>query len=129
MKRTGILNRHLSAATASLGHTDEVVIADAGLPIPDGPTVVDLSVVAGTPCFVDVLDALLDELVIEQATAAHEVRHRNPDAACALDDRFRTLDLIPHEALKARTENARLIVRTGEATPYANVILRCGVAF
>ena len=42
MKRTGILNRHLSAATASLGHTDEVVIADAGLPIPDGPTVVDL---------------------------------------------------------------------------------------
>jgi D-ribose pyranase len=34
-----------------------------------------------------------------------------------------------HEEFKARTRADRLVVRTGEARPYANVILRCGVPF
>ncbi len=34
MKKTGIINQPISAVIAGLGHTDTVVIADAGLPIP-----------------------------------------------------------------------------------------------
>jgi D-ribose pyranase len=35
MKRYGILNSHISKVLANLGHTDFIVIADAGLPISD----------------------------------------------------------------------------------------------
>ncbi|MFZ4267404.1 D-ribose pyranase [Streptomyces arboris] len=129
MKKSGILNRHLAGAIAELGHGDTVLICDAGMPIPPGPRVVDLAFRAGTPSFAEVLEGLLDELVVEGATAALEVRDANPEATRLLDTRFPNLELIPHDDLKARTASARLVVRTGEARPYANVLLRCGVFF
>ncbi|XQE84084.1 D-ribose pyranase [Streptomyces microflavus] len=124
-----MLNRHLAGAIAELGHGDGVLICDAGMPIPPGPRVVDLAFRAGTPSFAEVLDGLLDELVVEGATAALEVRDANPEATRLLDACFPNLELIPHDDLKARTATARLVVRTGEARPYANVLLRCGVFF
>ncbi|WP_405614094.1 D-ribose pyranase [Streptomyces sp. NBC_00076] len=129
MKKAGILNRHLSGALAELGHGDGVLVCDAGMPIPDGPRVVDLSFTAGVPSFADVLDGLLAELVVEGATAATEVRDANPAAATLLDGHFPELALVPHERLKQLSGGARLVVRTGEARPYANVLLRCGVFF
>ncbi|WP_431946103.1 D-ribose pyranase [Actinacidiphila sp. bgisy167] len=129
MKKSGILNRHLSGALAVLGHTDLVVVCDAGLPIPPGPIVVDLAFRAGTPSFSEVLDGLLEELVVEGAIAAREVRDHNPEVTARLDRAFPDLELVPHEEFKARTRQARLVVRTGEARPYANVMLRCGVPF
>ena len=39
------------------------------------------------------------------------------------------MGLVPHEELKRIVARAKLVVRTGEATPYSNVILRCGVPF
>ncbi|MFE0625864.1 D-ribose pyranase [Streptomyces sp. NPDC058864] len=129
MKKSGILNRHLAGALAVLGHTDLVVVCDAGLPIPPGPIVVDLAFRAGTPSFSEVLDGLLEELVVEGAIAAKEVREHNPEVTSRLDEAFPDLELVPHEEFKARTRQARLVVRTGESRPYANVILRCGVPF
>ncbi|MER6206927.1 D-ribose pyranase [Streptomyces sp. NPDC001073] len=130
MKKAGILNRHLSGALAELGHGDGVLVCDAGMPIPKGPRVVDLAFRAGVPSFAEVLDGLLAELVVEGATAASEVRGANRAATALLDARFPGgLDLVPHERLKELSADARLIVRTGEARPYANVLLRCGVFF
>ncbi|MFI0778323.1 D-ribose pyranase [Streptomyces sp. NPDC021212] len=132
MKRAGILNRHLSAGIALLGHTDTVMVCDAGLPIPSsGPLVVDLALTAGVPSFEQVLTGLLDELVTEGAVAAREVSEYNPAALALLDSCFPypALDLVSHEELKSRTSDAKLVVRTGEARPYANVLLRCGVPF
>ncbi|OKK21829.1 ribose ABC transporter [Streptomyces sp. CB00455] len=129
MKKTGILNRHLAGALAGLGHGDGVLVCDAGMPIPDGPRVVDLAFRAGVPAFAEVLEGLLAELVIEGATAAEEVRRANPQASRLLDDCFPTLELVSHERLKELSAGARLVVRTGEARPYANVLLRCGVFF
>lgn len=129
MKRSGILNRHLAGALAELGHGDEVLVCDAGMPIPPGPRVVDLAFRAGVPSFAEVLDGLLDELVVEGATAAEEVRTAAPGTDWLLADRLPGLEYVSHEELKARTAGARLVVRTGEATPYANVSLRCGVFF
>ncbi|KMS90747.1 MULTISPECIES: D-ribose pyranase [Streptomyces] len=129
MKKAGILNRHLSGALAELGHGHGVLVCDAGMPIPDGPRVVDLAFRAGVPSFAEVLDGLLTELVVEGATAAEEVRAANPAAAGLLLARFPELALVPHERLKELSAGARLIVRTGEARPYANVLLRCGVFF
>jgi D-ribose pyranase len=130
VKKAGILNRHLSGALAELGHGDGVLVCDAGMPIPKGPRVVDLAFRAGVPSFEEVLDGLLAELVVEGATAASEVRSANRAVTALLDARFPDgLDLVSHERLKELSADARLIVRTGEARPYANVLLRCGVFF
>ncbi|WP_030252031.1 MULTISPECIES: D-ribose pyranase [unclassified Streptomyces] len=129
MKKTGILNRHLAGALAELGHGDGVLVCDAGMPIPDGPRVVDLAFRAGVPTFAEVLEGLLEELVVEGATAADEVREANQEASALLEGHFPSLDLVPHERLKELSAGARLVVRTGEARPYANVLLRCGVFF
>ncbi len=129
MKRGGILNAQLAGALARLGHTDTVVVCDAGLPIPPGPEVVDLAFRFGVPPFETVLSGLLEELVIEGATAAEEVKNGNPACHELLLAQFSQIELVPHEELKRMVGGARLVVRTGEATPYSNVLLRCGVPF
>jgi len=67
--------------------------------------------------------------VVEGATAAREIREANPSAAALLTGEFPELELVTHERLKELSAGARLVVRTGEARPYANVLLRCGVFF
>lgn len=88
MKKAGILNRHLAGALAELGHGDGVLVCDAGMPVPDGPRVVDLAFRAGVPSFAEVVDGLLAELVVEGATAATEVREANAECAALLDGLF-----------------------------------------
>lgn len=127
MLKTNILNAPLLGALAKLGHTDTVVIADAGLPIPAGPTVVDLALERGMLSFEDVLRVLATNLVIETSTLASEARGGRVEELCAsygLDAGF-----ISHEQLKAALPGAKVVVRTGEVTPYANLILHCGVDF
>ena len=130
MVRHGILNAPLAGALARLGHTHQVVIADAGLPMPygvPGCTVVDLALVAGIPRFEQVLDAVLDAIVVERAEAALESTSHPSHAWVAA--RIDNLTLISHEELKARLPQTQLVIRTGESTPFANVILHCGVPF
>jgi D-ribose pyranase len=129
VKKAGILNRHLAGALAELGHGDGVLVCDAGMPVPDGPRVVDLAFRAGVPSFAEVVEGLLAELVVEGATAATEVREANPGAAALLSRHFPDLAYVPHDELKSLSHRSRLVVRTGEARPYANVLLRCGVFF
>ncbi|GAA4610309.1 D-ribose pyranase [Actinoallomurus liliacearum] len=129
MKRGGILNGALSGALARLGHTDQVLICDSGMPIPAGTEVVDLAFTLGIPGFAEVLDGILTELVVEGAVAAEEVVGGNPECHALLDDRLPALTYVPHEELKLLAHAVKLVVRTGEATPFANVIIRCGVAF
>ena len=128
MKREGIINASLLGYMGRLGHTDLLVVCDAGLPIPPGPAVVDLAFRFGVPTFEEVLSGLLEELVIEGAIAAEEV-DQNRATQQLLKSRFPDLGLVWHEELKRMVAGAKLVVRTGEATPYSNVILRCGVPF
>jgi D-ribose pyranase len=129
MKRGGILNQPLAGALAGLGHTDQVVVGDCGLPRPVGVPVVDLAVTFGVPTFADVVEALAGEIVVEAALLATETRDRNPDVLALVRELFGEPGWCSHEELKAASASARLFVRTGEATPYANVVLSCGVPF
>jgi D-ribose pyranase len=126
VKKTGILNPALNAGLSRLGHGHLVVIADCGLPLPAAGPVVDLALVRGVPRFAEVLDAVLAELEVEASTAAAET---GPEVLGWLEQRGLQPGLIGHEELKALLPQAALIIRTGEATPYANVVLRCGVPF
>jgi D-ribose pyranase len=129
MKKRGILNAPLSYRLARLGHTDEIVVADCGFPIPPPVPVADLAVTHGLPGFLSVLDAVLDEVAVEGAIVAQEVVDANPDVWQGLQGRLIAVELVSHEDLKRASHRARLVIRTGEATPYSNVILRCGVSF
>lgn len=131
MKKTGILNAELMRVIATMGHTDRLVIADSGLPIPPDVPRIDLALVAGVPSFVQTLQAVLAELQVEAAVVAEEMRQRSPNLyrqVKALLDGVR-LDHVPHEAFKAMLPQVRAVVRTGEQTPYANIILQSGVTF
>lgn len=127
MKRSGILHPRLSSLIASLGHTDTFVVADAGLPIPAGVERVDLALVLGIPRFEDVLQAILADVVIEEAFIAVEAAHS--PAGPLLEARLPGATRVSHEDLKRACRDARFVVRTGSAVPYANAILRCGVPF
>jgi D-ribose pyranase len=139
VKRQGLLNAPLSGHIARLGHTQTLVIADAGLPIPADIPCVDLAVIPGLPAMLPVLDALLAELCIEAVTHASELALKSPELHDALSTRLASLGqrdakplerhVIEHEAFKAELPKASVIVRTGECTPYANLILHCGVPF
>jgi D-ribose pyranase len=131
MKRTALLHAELSALVASLGHGDLLVIGDAGLPVPPGVQRIDLAVTAHVPRMADVLAAVLQEMAVEGATIADELPARSPQVHARIVELLGAVPLatLPHEAFKAATVHARAIVRTGEFSPYANVILRAGVVF
>ena len=131
MKRTTLLHAELSEVIARLGHGDLLVIGDAGLPIPDGPRRIDLAVSANVPRFHEVLAAVLAEMQVEGAVIAEEIVAANPAVHAELRRQLqgRPVSTLSHEDFKALTRGARAIVRTGEFSPYANVILRAGVVF
>ena len=133
MKKIGTINRHLSMVIAAMGHTDKLVVCDSGLPIPRQAEVVDLALTANIPRFLEVLDVVLKELEIERIIIASEMEERNERVHREVLDRFSGVDVqdVPHETFKEMTRETQNIafVRTGEATPYANVILVAGVTF
>ena len=89
----------------------------------------DLAFRFGVPAFETVLSGLLEELVVEGTIAAEEVGAQNPSSHELLKTRLPDLTLVPHEDLKRMVAGAKLVVRPCEATPYSNVILRCGMPF
>ena len=134
MRKTATtINPALSRVISETGHTDLLVVTDAGLPSPPGSERIDLADRPGAPAFFDVLDTVLAELVVEGATVSEEVAEKSPEVLAALRERFADQDfeieLIPHVEFKKLTHSARAFVRSGEFTPYANVILHAGVAY
>ncbi|WDZ95245.1 D-ribose pyranase [Herbaspirillum sp. WKF16] len=130
MKKTLLLNAALSQVIAAMGHGDTIVIGDAGLPAPAGVPVIDLAVTRGLPDFMSVLKAVLSELEVEHHLLATELDERSPQLAAQIKALgLASRRLVPHEDFKERTRNARAFVRTGECTPYANIILASGVVF
>jgi D-ribose pyranase len=129
MRRSGILNQRSLNATGALGHTDHIVIADAGLPIDLGVERIDLTVVKGMPKFLDVLAPVMAEVIVEKMILAKEIVAASP----AMYESIRQLagsipiELVSHEEFKALSRKAKAIVRTGEFTAFSNVILQSGV--
>lgn len=129
MKKHGILNRELAGRFAKLGHTDRIVIADCGLPIPDGVPCVDLAYKLGEPSFLSILEVVLEDLVVEASVVAEEIKTKNGSVFSELEKKLSSIEYVTHEDFKKLTKETKLIIRTGETTPYANVILQCGVIF
>lgn len=126
MKRHGIINGPVAAAVAGLRHTDLFVVTDGGFPAGPRDRVIDLSVVPGTPTLASVLEPILDEIVVERAWIASEAAGANPDQAAFLARVLPEATAVDHEELKRLAGSARFVIRTGDATPYSNVLLQAG---
>lgn len=131
MKKIGTLNQPLSSVISGLGHLDTIVIADAGLPIPAETQRIDLALTKDVPGFLETVRVILEEVQVERAIVAEEMLTDSPQIYQKLQKLLLgiPIDTIPHMEFKQRTGTATAVVRTGEFTPFANVILVSGVVF
>ena len=128
MKKNGILNGEISRAVALMGHGDSMTIADAGLPIPNSVELIDIAVAKNIPRFLDVLKVVLSELNVEEAVIAKEMEAVNHEI-CKEVTRFLSsvkVSKVSHKEFKELTAQTKVVIRTGEFTPYSNVILVSG---
>lgn len=131
MRKMRLLNSKIAEVIANMGHTDQLAIGDCGLPIPQEAKRIDLALAKGIPSFIDTLQVVMSELQVEEVLLAKETEDISPDMlneikACIGDI---PITYITHEVLKEELKACKGVIRTGEQTPYANIILRSGVVF
>jgi len=131
MRKGSLLNSSIVSVLSKLGHTDQITIADAGLPIPDHVDRIDIALIKDIPGFIDTVKAVKSDLVVEKVILAEEIKNENPQVLEAIKNLFGEVEVefVSHESFKELTENSKAVIRTGECTPYANIIIQSGVDF
>lgn len=131
MKINGILNSPISRVLSYMRHTDTLCIGDCGLPCPDGVELIDVSLELGKPSFMEVLTVVAREMKIEKITLAAEIQTKNDAVLKQVQALFPNLSIcfISHDDFKRQTKQCKAIIRTGEVTPYANIILQSACIF
>lgn len=132
LKKHGILNSEISKVLTDLGHTDQIAIGDAGLPIPDGVKRIDLAIALSDPSFIKVLQVVLEDMKVEEVVLAEEIKEQNATQLKAVKEVLvedEVITYVSHEEFKQQLNDVKAVIRTGEATPYSNIILQSGVLF
>lgn len=133
MKREGILNSEISRVLSYMGHTDLIAVGDCGLPIPDEVERIDLALKFGVPTFMETLETVVKDMKVEKIVLAEEIKTKNPKVLSEIEVLFAEqnieVEFVSHVELKALTHNCKAVIRTGETTPYANIILQSGCIF
>lgn len=131
MKKTYLLNSHISEVVSKMGHGDMIAIGDCGLPIPDQTRRIDIALAKNIPSFIDTLKAVLTELKVDEVMIAEETMKLSPQVYECIKREIGDVKIIPisHEDLKITLKECKAVIRTGEQTPYANIILKSGVVF
>ncbi len=131
MKKTKLINSEISYTISKMGHTDSLTIGDCGLPIPNEVNRIDLALKYGVPTFLETLDTVLEELCVEEIVIANEIIEKNKAIHSEILKRFENIKItyVSHEEFKRQTRDSKAVVRTGECSPYANIILKSGVVF
>src|SRR6267142_1473459 len=129
MIKSGILNPRILSLLARVRHTNALVIADRGFPFWPRIETVDISLTDDIPTVLQVLAAIRPEFNALQAYMAQEFLDHNTSA---VRDAFAKglsgvpLAHEPHVQFKKRVPEAIGLIRTGDAIPYANLILVSG---
>ena len=133
MKKSGILNSEISRVLSYMGHTDQIAIGDCGLPIPEEVERIDLALKFGVPTFMETLETVAADMKIEKIILAEEIKEQNPKVLGEIEKLFAgqpvETEFVSHAELKSLTHDCRAVIRTGETTPYANIILQAGCIF
>lgn len=125
MKKTGILNAELSGELTKLRHLDCLVICDAGFPIPKGAQIVDISLIAGIPTFLQTLKAVLNELIFEEYYIFDFMEAANKEYFDTTTSLLAALKSNPisMDEFRSLSSHAKLFIRTGELRPASNILL------
>lgn len=133
MKKNGILNSDISRVLSYMGHTDWICVGDCGLPIPDEVERIDLALEFGVPTFMKTLEVVTGDMIVEKIILAEEIKAQNPKVLGEIEALFKgqniEVEYVSHTELKEKTKNCKAVIRTGETTPYANIILQSGCIF
>lgn len=133
MKKNGILNSDISRVLSYMGHTDCIAVGDCGLPIPDETERIDLALMFGVPTFMQTLRVVSEDMKIEKVILAEEIKDKNPKVLKEIEELFEgqeiEFEFVSHTELKEKTKDCKAVIRTGETTPYANIILQSGCIF
>ena len=126
MLKTGILNPQINSLLSRVRHTNTLVIADRGFPFWPMIETVDISLVDDVPTVLQLLAALRPNFVIGKAFMAQEfLQNNSPKTRAAFAKALAGIDLKhePHVEFKKRVPHTIGLIRTGDTTQYANVIL------
>lgn len=135
MKKHGILNADIARVLSYMGHTDRIAVGDCGLPIPDSVERIDLALRFGQPSFMDVLETVGEDMAVEKIILAEEIKEHNPKVLEQILTYFKEagrpceVEYVSHAELKKLTEDCKAVIRSGETTPYANIILQSACIF
>ncbi|PDO88928.1 D-ribose pyranase [Kosakonia pseudosacchari] len=139
MKKGRVLNADISSVISRLGHTDSLVVCDAGLPVPRNTQRIDMALTQGVPSFMQVLEVVTAEMQVESAIIASEIKQHNPQLHETLLKHIEQLQkhqgnnidvrYVTHEQFKKHTADSHAVIRSGECSPFANIILCAGVTF
>jgi D-ribose pyranase len=126
MIKTGILNPSINSLLSRTRHTNILVIADRGFPFWPQIETIDLALVDNIPTVLDVLLALRPNFVIGRVAMAEEfLKHNTAETQTLFRSALEglSLDFEPHITFKKRVPNAIGLIRTGDTTQYANMII------
>ena len=128
MKKGGILHPEICKLLAASGHTDYITICDRGFPVPEGPSRIDLALVDNMPTVLDVLRAVAAEWTLDRVIITQEMTEISPQHVAAIRAIVGDvpLDVRSHLELKHLSRTARGTIRTGDTTPWGNILIVSG---
>jgi len=129
MKETGFLNRDITDIISMMGHMDEMIVCDAGFPIPLGIPTVDISLAKDKPTVLELLEELLKHFSVEKIIMANQTKETSPsrfEAIVNMFDKDMPVETMDHSDFKQRSHSVKAVIRTGDFTAYSNVLLISG---
>ena len=129
MRETGTLNREISDMLSTLGHTDEIIVCDAGFAIPAGVRTVDIALADNKPTVPEVLHELRRHFSVEKLVLAEETQRTGPSRFAELAGSFGStvgIEVIPQAEFRRRARSVKAIIRSGDFTAYSNILLVSG---
>lgn len=129
MKEIGIINRGIASAISKQGHTDLLMIVDAGFAIPDDIEVIDISLAENKPTVMDVLAELKKYFSVEKMVIANQTKSVSPTLFANISRSFGNgiiVETVDHSVIREMSKTVKTVIRTGDFTAYGNVILVSG---
>jgi D-ribose pyranase len=126
MRETGIVNRDICDILSTLGHTDEVIVCDAGFAIPLGVRTIDISLAENVPTVPQVLAELRKHFSVEKLVISEETKKVSPTRYKEFVKAFgkgMAVELISQNEIRARARTVKAVIRTGDFTAYSNIVL------
>ena len=127
MTETGILNRDIAAEIAKMGHTDKMMIIDAGLAVPNTTKVIDISLAQNVPTAINALEEVLKHFSVEKiiySQATPEVSPSREKEFLGYFDKTVEVEVVPHNVFRDElTRDVKFVIRTGDFTANSNIVL------